>query len=67
MKYKEKQNYNKTSIPELVKEVENLQGKLKKLTVDRHVKQLKNSREGRGMKKRIAVFKTFIKEKQLAS
>ena len=67
MKYKEKQNVVKTNIQELVKEVVVLQEKLKKLKIDRHVKQMKNSREGREIQKRIAILKTFIQEKQLAS
>jgi len=67
MKYKEKQNFIKTSIQELTKEVISLEEKLKKMKVDRHVKQMKNSREGRTMRKKIAILKTFIKQKQLVS
>ena len=67
MKYKEKQNFIKTSIQELTKEVVSLEEKLKKLKIDRHVKQMKNSREGRTIRKKIAVLKTFIKQKQLVS
>jgi len=65
MKYKEKQNFIKTNIQDLSKEVENLEEKLKKIKVDRYTKQMKNSREGRTIQKRIAVIKTFIKQKQL--
>ena len=67
MKYKEKQNFVKTNVLELVKEVESLEEKLKKLKVERHVKQMKNSREGRTIQKKIAVLKTFIQQKQLIS
>jgi ribosomal protein L29 len=67
MKYKEKQNFVKTNVLELVKEVESLEEKLKKIKVERHVKQMKNSREGRIIQKKIAVLKTFIQQKQLIS
>ena len=67
MKYKEKQNFIKTNVLELVKEVDSLEEKLKKLKVERHVKQMKNSREGRTIQKKIAVLKTFIQQKQLIS
>jgi len=67
MKYKEKQNFIKTNVLELVKEVDSLEEKLKKLKVERHVKQMKNSREGRTIQKRIAVLKTFINQKQIAT
>ena len=64
MKYKEKQNFIKTNMPDLVKEVASLQEKLKRLKIDLYVKQMKNSREGRGIQKRIAILKTYITQKQ---
>jgi ribosomal protein L29 len=67
MKFKEKQNFIKTNAQELAKEVSLLEEKLKKLKVERHVKQMKNSREGRTIQKRIAVLKTFIHQKQIAT
>ena len=67
MKYKEKQNFIKTPVQELAKEVSLLEEKLKKIKVERYVKQMKNSREGRTIQKRIAVLKTFINQKQIAT
>lgn len=67
MKYKEKQNMRKTDIRDLLKEVERLEETLKKIRLDRYVKQMKNSREGKNIRKRIAVLLTYIKEKQLVS
>jgi len=67
MKYKDKQNYSKTNIQELIKEVLGLEEKVKKLKLDRYVKQVKNSREGRNMQRKIAVLKTYIKQKQLTA
>jgi ribosomal protein L29 len=65
MKYKEKQNLKKTTAQDLLSEVRGLEEKLKKIRVDRHVKQMKNLREGKNIRKRIAVLLTLIKEKQL--
>ena len=65
MKQKDKQNYSKTGIQELKKEIESLEDTLKKLRIDRYVKQMKNSREGKMIRKKIAVLKTFIQQKQL--
>jgi ribosomal protein L29 len=65
MKYKDKQNARKTSIQDLLHEVEVLEEKLRKIRTDRHVKQMKNSREGKNIQKKIAVLLTYIKEKQL--
>jgi len=64
MKYKEKQSVKKTTVQELLKEIEELEKKLRKLNVDRHVKEMKNTREGRNIRKRIAIVATFLKEKQ---
>ena len=66
MKQKEKHNAKQSRTQELIKEVEGLTEKLKKFQLDRHVKQVKNSREGKNIRKRIAVLLTFIKEKRLA-
>ncbi|HCM82414.1 MAG: hypothetical protein UW37_C0009G0012 [Candidatus Gottesmanbacteria bacterium GW2011_GWA2_44_17] len=65
MKYKEKQNLKKTSVPELLKEAEKLEEQQRKIRVDRYTKQMKNSREGKNIRKKIAVILTFIKEKEL--
>jgi ribosomal protein L29 len=66
MKYKEKQDIKKMSIQDIVKEVDALEQTLKKIRVDRYTKQMKNSREGKNIQKRIAVLLTFQKEKQLS-
>lgn len=66
MKYKDKQNAQKTTAQDLIKEVAGLEDKLKKIRVDRHVKQIKNSREGKNIRKKIAILLTYIKEKQLS-
>jgi len=65
MKYKEKQDRKKMSIQEITKEVDGLEETLKKIRIDRYTKQMKNSREGKNIRKRIAVLLTFLKEKQL--
>jgi len=65
MKYKEKQDIKKMSIQDIVKEVDALEQTLKKIRIERYTKQMKNSREGKNIRKRIAVLLTFQKEKQL--
>ena len=65
MKYKEKQDRKKMSIQDIAKEVDGLRETLKKIRIDRYTKQIKNSREGKNIRKRIAVLLTFQKEKQL--
>ena len=66
MKYKEKQDIKKMSIQDIVKEVDALEQTLKKIRIERYTKQMKNSREGKNIRKRIAVLLTFQKEKQLS-
>ena len=65
MKYKEKQDRKKMSVQDITKEVDTLEETLKKIRIDRYTKQMKNSREGKNIRKRIAVLLTFLKEKQL--
>jgi ribosomal protein L29 len=65
MKLKEKQNLKKTSISDLLKEVEGLENTLKKMKIERYSKEMKNSRGGRTIKKNIAIRLTYVKEQQL--
>jgi ribosomal protein L29 len=63
MKYKEKQNYSKSTLQELTKEVESLESTLKKINIERYVKQIKNSREVRIIRQKIAIIKTYMTQK----
>jgi len=65
MKLKEKQNLKKTSTSDLLKEIEGLENTLKKMKIERYSKEMKNSREGRVIKKNIAIRLTYVKEQQL--
>jgi len=65
MKQKEKINYAKSTVQELRKEIGDTEGTLKKMLVDRYVKETKNPRIRKVMKKKIAVLKTMIQQKQL--
>lgn len=66
MKTKEKKSLAHQSKEELVKEITALKGKITTIRLDRFTKQMKNSRETREMRKKIAVMETFIRQKELA-
>ena len=63
MKLKEKQSFASQSKEELHKEAMSIQVKLSGFTIDRFTKQMKNSREARELRKRLAVINTFITAK----
>ncbi len=50
---------------ELVKELGALEITLRSLRLDRYTKQTKNTREGRQLRKKIAVIQTFMRQKEL--
>lgn len=66
MKQKEKTSLSHMSIEELVKELGTIQAKLRFLRVERHTKHMKNTREARGLRLKIAVIETFIRQKELS-
>ncbi len=63
MKTKDKKSIANESKDVLVKEVLTLKDKLATLRLDRFTKQMKNTREGREIRKKIAVIQTFITAK----
>lgn len=65
MKTKEKKSLVHQSKEELVKETAQLKGKLTTIRLDRFTKQMKNTREAREIRKKIAVMETFIRQKEL--
>lgn len=66
MKKKERVAYLNSTMEELHKHLTNTESALVHWSIDRHTKQMKNSREKSNMKKKIAVLKTFIRQKELA-
>jgi len=65
MKKKEKTSLSHMSKEELVKELGALEITLRSLRLDRYTKQTKNTREGRQLRKKIAVIQTFMRQKEL--
>ncbi len=63
MKTKDKKSIANESKEELVKEMTNLKAKLLSWRLDRYTKQVKNSREAREIRKKIAIIETFITAK----
>jgi len=51
-------------IEELTKNLTELQGKLRTFLHTQNTKQLKNTREGRNIKRKIAVIKTILHQKE---
>ncbi len=60
MKTKDKKSIANESKEELVKEMTNLKAKLLSWRLDRYTKQVKNTREAREIRKKIAIIETFI-------
>jgi len=67
MKQKDKQIMQKMSISELQKEVADLRVQWKKIRGERFVKEMKNSRESKTIRNKIAIVLTYMKEKQIQS
>ena len=65
MKKKEKTSLSHASKEELEKEVVALRAKSTSLQLDRYTKQMKNTRERRQLRKKIAIMQTFIRQKEL--
>jgi ribosomal protein L29 len=65
MKKKDKEQLHRMTPEELRKERDQLQKKVRDFTVNRSVKTIKNVREGREMRKRIAVIQTFLRAGEL--
>lgn len=63
MKTKDKKSLSSQTKEELVKEVTDLKSKLVTMKLERFTKQMKNTREAREMRKKIAVIKTYITAK----
>ena len=63
MKKKEKISLSHASKEELEKEVNALRAKSTSLRLDRYTKQMKNTRERRQLRKKIAILQTFIRQK----
>ncbi len=66
MKKKEKTSLIHASKEELKKQINELQAKLRVIRLDRYTKQLKNTRELREIRRKIAVMQTYIHQKELA-
>ncbi len=64
MKQKEKQTIQAMAVSEIRKQVAEARGALANYTVNRYSKQSKNTRERRGLRKRIAVLLTMVHEKE---
>jgi len=65
MKKKDKEHIRTMKSEDLQSERNQLQKKLRDFTVHRTVKSVKNVREGRELRKRIAVVETVIREKEM--
>lgn len=65
MKIKEKQTLAAMKAEELGKVLADAQSALAIYTTGRYSKQSKNSREGRALKRKIAVIKTLLRQKEL--
>lgn len=65
MKKKEKTSVATMSREEATKELGVLQKKLGAMRLARFTKQQRNTREGREMRKKIAVIQTFLRQKEL--
>lgn len=65
MKKIKKQEGKLTSLSDSLNEVRELQKKLRKIRIDRYTKEMKNTREAKTIRKRIAVLLTHMKEGEL--
>lgn len=65
MKKKEKQTLTAMTREELVKILADAQGALDIYTIGRYSKQSKNTREGRALKRKIAIVRTLMRQKEL--
>jgi ribosomal protein L29 len=65
MKIKEKQTLNTMKAEELTKVLADAEGALELYALGRYSKQSKNVREGRLLKRKIAIIKTLIRQKEL--
>lgn len=65
MKIKEKQTLTAMKIEELAKVLADSASALEIYTIGRYSKQSKNSREGRALKRKIAIIKTLMRQKEL--
>ena len=65
MKIKEKQTLAAMKSEELAKVLADARGALEIYEMGRMTKQAKNSREGRALKRKIAVIETFVRQKEL--
>lgn len=65
MKMKEKQTLAAMKIDEIRKVLSDAENALAIFAMGRYSKQSKNSREGRALKRKIAVIKTLIRQKEL--
>lgn len=65
MKVKEKQTLKAMKTDELAKVLADAQSALEIYVMGRYSKQSKNSREGRALSRKIAVVKTYIRQKEL--
>lgn len=66
MKKKEKASLHGMTVDELGKRIKEMQDKLVSYNVDRYTKQSKNLREGKMLRKHIAILKTLVRQKELA-
>ncbi|MBI2404859.1 50S ribosomal protein L29 [Candidatus Gottesmanbacteria bacterium] len=65
MKKKEKTTLAALSREDAIKELALLKKKLATMRLERFTKQMKNTREGRQIRKKIAVIQTFMRQKEL--
>lgn len=66
MKQKEKQTIRNMKVAELRQEVIATEKQWKKWRIDRYVKEMKNSRQAKQMRKKIAYLLTCIREQELS-
>ena len=66
MKKQEKNKHHQLTIPELNLELEKLQKQLVETTQDLKLNKESNLKKGNQIRKKIAVIKTIIREKQLS-
>jgi ribosomal protein L29 len=65
MKKKDIQSMRQMKQEELVKAMSETKDKLAKMLIDRYSKQSKNIREGRELRKKIAIASTILREKEI--
>jgi len=63
MKYKEKSQLQNASVEDLLESVKGAEKQLAQLKLDRFTKQIKNLREMRTLRRKIAVMKTILTAK----